>query len=127
MFSLYQSFQVFKGIAMRFCKVLLNGDVLFERARVMNSFFERMSGLMFKKEIDADALVFKDTCWIHSFFCVIPFNVLFIGKDFKILNHFTKINKNKILPPVWNAKYTIEYLGGPLKISLDDKIEIIKA
>lgn len=112
---------------MKFCKVLLNGDVLFERARMMNSFFERLSGLMFKKEIAADALVFKDAGWIHSFFCVIPFNALFIGKDFKILNHFTKINKNKILPPVLNAKYTIEYIREPLKISLNDKIEIIEA
>ena len=111
---------------MKFCKVLLNGDVLFENARVMNSFFERLSGLMFKKEISADALVFKDAAWIHSFFCIIPFNALFIGKDFQILNHFTKINKNKILPPVFGAKYTIEYLKEPVKISLNDKIEIIE-
>lgn len=80
---------------MGFCKVLLNGNVLFERARLMDSFFERLSGLMFKKEISCDAFVFKHCACIHSFFCVIPFNALFIGKNGKILNHFSNIKKKQ--------------------------------
>lgn len=110
---------------MRFCKVLLNGDVLFEKARLMNSFFERLSGLMFKKEIGCDAFVFKNCASIHSFFCVIPFNVLFIGKNKKILSHFVNILPNKILPPVFCAKYTIEYLKEPILVKDGDIIEII--
>ena len=107
------------------CKVLLNGNVLFERARLMDSFFERLSGLMFKKEISCDAFVFKHCACIHSFFCVIPFNALFIGKNGKILNHFSNIKKNRILPPFFNAKYVIEYLNKPLCIKEDDIIEIV--
>ena len=110
---------------MRFCKVLLNGEVLFEKAGLMNSFFERLSGLMFKKEVSCDALVFKDCGSIHSFFCVIPFNVLFIGKNGKILNHFKNVLPNKILPPVFGAKYTVEYLGEPLFIKEDGIIEVV--
>ncbi len=111
---------------MRFCKVLLNGEVLFPKARIMNSFFERLSGLMFKKELACDALVFRDCASIHSFFCIVIFNALFIGKDGKILSHFTKISKNKILPPVFGAKYTIEYLNEPVKISEKDVIEVVE-
>ncbi len=111
---------------MRFCKVLLNGDVLFEKARLMESFFERLSGLMFKKEIGCDALVFKDCSSIHSFFCVIPFNALFIGKNGKILNHFSNVPRNKILPPVFNTKILIEYLGEPVSFLGDDTVEIIE-
>ncbi len=111
---------------MRFCKVLLNGEVLFLKARVMNSFFERLSGLMFKKDIRCDALVFKNCGSIHSFFCFIVFNALFIGKDGKILNHFTNIKQNKILPPVFKTKFLIEYQGEPLKFSENDIIEIVE-
>lgn len=111
---------------MKFCKVLLNGEVLFEKAGMMNSFFERLSGLMFKENLPHDALVFKDCASIHSFFCKCLFNALFIGKNGKILSHFTKILKNKIIPPVFGAKYTIEYLGEPVKISEKDIIDIVE-
>lgn len=111
---------------MRFCKVLLNGEVLFKKARMMDGFFERLVGLMFKKDLSYDALVFKNCASIHSFFCIVIFNVLFIGKDGKILSHFAKISKNKILPPVFGAKYTIEYLNEPLKISENDIIEVVE-
>lgn len=111
---------------MRFCKVLLNGEVLFAKARIMNSFFERLSGLMFKKDISCDALVFKDCGSIHSFFCFVIFNALFIGRDGKILNHFTNIKQNKILPPVFKTKYLIEYLNEPLKFSDNDIIEVVE-
>ncbi len=111
---------------MKFCKVLLNGEVLFPKARMMNSFFERLSGLMFKKELSEDALVFKDCGFIHSFFCFLDFNALFIGKDGKILNHFTNIFRNKILPPVLNTKFLIEYTTSPLKLSKDDIIEVVE-
>lgn len=110
---------------MRFCKVLLNGDVLFKKARLMETFFERLQGLMFKKEIRCDAFVFKDCGSIHSFFCVIPFNALFIGRNGKILNHFTNIKQNKILPPVFNTKYLIEYLDEPISFLEGDTVEII--
>ena len=55
----------------------------------------------------------------------IPFNALFIGTNGKILNHFTNIIPNKIQPPVFGAKYTVEYLGEPVFIKEDDIIEII--
>lgn len=110
---------------MKFCKVLLNGEVIFDKARLMNSFFERLTGLMFQKHLAYKALVFKNSGWIHSFFCFIPFNALFIGKSGKILNHFSNINKNKILPPVFASKYTIEYPGAPLNVSNEDTIEVI--
>ena len=111
---------------MKFCKVLLNGEVLFSKARMMETFFERLSGLMFKKNIGCNALVFKDCASIHSFFCIVIFNALFIGKDGKILNHFTKIPKNKILPSVFGAKYLIEYLNERVYISDNDFIDIVE-
>ena len=45
---------------------------------------------------------------------------------FILLNHFTKIPKNKILPSVFGAKYLIEYLNEPVKISDNDIIEIVE-
>ncbi len=111
---------------MKFCKVLLNGEVLFEKARLMNSFFERLTGLMFQEHPKHKVLIFKDCTSIHSFFCLLTFNALFIGKNGKILNHFTNISRNKILPVVFGAKYTIEYLEKPLNFSLNDIIEIVE-
>ncbi len=111
---------------MKFCKVLLNGEVLFEKARLMNSFSERLMGLMFQAEPKDKVLIFKDCGSIHSFFCYLPFNALFIGKNGKILNHFTNIKKNKILPPVFGAKYTVEYLEKPYNFGLNDIMEIIE-
>lgn len=110
---------------MKYCKVLLNGELLFEKVRVMETFFERLTGLMFQKDYSLKPLLFKDSVWIHSFFCFIPFNALFIGKNGKILNHFSNVKKNRILPPVFGAKFTIEYLGAPRNFNEDDKIDIV--
>lgn len=110
---------------MKYCKVLLNGEVLFDKVCVMETFFERLKGLMFEKDTSLKPLLFKDSACIHSFFCFIPFNVLFIGKNGKILNHFSNVKKNKILPPVFGAKYTIEYLGKAKTFIENDKIEIV--
>jgi len=112
---------------MKFCNVLLNNEILFQNARLMTSFFEKLTGLMFQKNPAQKVLVFKTSGYIHSFFCLVKFNALFIGKNGKILNHFSNIKKNKILPPVFKTKYVIEYLGEPLSVELfsnDAKIKI---
>lgn len=109
---------------MKFCKVLLNGNVIFENVRVMENFFERLVGLMFQKVPKHKALLFKNSGWIHSFFCFVPFNALFIGKNENILNHFTNVPRGKILEPVFETKFLIEYLGEPLKFNEGDKITI---
>lgn len=100
-------------------KVILQNEILFEKARFVTSFWGKLFGLMFKKSYDSDkqgAIVFKNAFWIHSFFVFLPFNALYLDKNFNIVGHHKNIRPFTLLPPVWFARYIVEYTGEPKNI-----------
>ncbi len=88
---------------------------------IAKSFFKKLRGLMFKKEIK-EKLVFIHCSSIHTFFMKRNIDVLFFDKDKKLLETHKNIKKNKILI-CKRAYYTVELLSN--KINLDKDIMLI--
>ena len=106
------------------CKVMLSaGELVFE-ARVADSFFTKLAGIMFQRNFPYRALLFKDAFWIHSFFCLVNFHIVFLDKNFNVIQTFYDVKPNKILPPVFGAKYVIEFFDDSVKFNINEKLII---
>lgn len=104
------------------CKVFLSsGEFVFD-AFVAKSFLAKLQGIMFKRQIPYPALLFVDSFWMHSFFCFVNFHIVFLDKNFNVIETFFNIKPNKILPPVFNAKYVIEFFDDNIRFKKGDKL-----
>ena len=88
---------------------------------IAKSFFKKLRGFMFKKEINEN-LVFIHCSSIHTFFMRNNIDVLFFDKDKKLLKFYKDIKKNKILT-CKKAYFTVELLSN--KINIDGDIKLI--
>ncbi len=107
-----------------FCKVLLSSGAEIFKAKVADNFFLKLKGIMFKKNFTYSALIFKDSNWMHSFFCFVNFHIVFLDKNFNVLRVFYDVKPNRILPPVWKAKYAIEYFDDSIKFEINQKLKV---
>ncbi len=73
---------------------------------IAKSFFKKLMGLMFKKEIDEN-LVFIHCSSIHTFFMRKDIDVIFFDKNKYFLEIHKNVKKNKILI-CKGAYYTVE-------------------
>ena len=71
------------------------------------SFFSRLKGFMFTKEIN-NALLFNKCNSIHTFFMKCNIDVIMCNKDNKILYYYNNLGKNKIILPKKGVYKTIE-------------------
>ena len=108
------------------CKVFLSsGDVILD-ARVANSFFSKLIGIMFQRHFPYSALVFTNCYWMHSFFCFVSFHIVFLDKNFNVIKTFYDVKPNKILSPILNSKYVIEFFDSNIKFKEGDRVIIEK-
>lgn len=78
----------------------------------MNTFFKKLKGLMFKKEIN-DLYLFK-TNGIHSLFMFKTIDVLLLDKNYKVLYKYT-LKPWRVLLPKKKVFFTIEMPMGENK------------
>ena len=88
---------------------------------IAKSFFKKLMGLMFKKEIKEN-LIFIHCSSIHTFFMKRNIDVLFFDKNKNLLEIHKDVKNNKILV-CKNAYYTVEILSN--KINLDGIIRLV--
>ncbi|GBF23636.1 hypothetical protein tpqmel_1040, partial [Candidatus Gastranaerophilus sp. (ex Termes propinquus)] len=62
------------------------------------------------------AMVFKNAFWMHSFFMRFDFNAIYLDCGYNVIEHHKNIRPYRVLPPVWRAKYVIEYAGEPIEV-----------
>ncbi len=106
------------------CKVMLtDGSEIFS-CSVADSFFLKLQGIMFQRHFPYKALLFRDSFWMHSFFCFVEFNIVFLDENFNVIQVFYKVKPNKILPPVWGAKYVIEYFDNSVSFEIGQKLVV---
>ncbi len=106
------------------CEVLFqSGDKVFDCV-VADSFFTKLTGIMFQKKFSYKALLFRDCYWMHSFFCFVIFHIVFLDENFNVIETFYNVKPNKILPPVWGAKYVIEFFDESYKFNKGDKLKV---
>lgn len=89
------------------------------------SFFSRLKGFMFKRNIDY-ALLFNRCNSIHTFFMKENIDVIMCDKDNNIIYYFNNLSKNKIIWPKRKVYKTIELPVNYFEIELNGKIKVEK-
>lgn len=87
------------------------------------SFFSRLRGFMFKKNIN-NALLFNNCNSIHTFFMKSNIDVIMCDKNNNILYYFNDLGKNKVVLPKKNVYKTIELPVNFFDIKVNTKIRI---
>jgi hypothetical protein len=107
---------------------ITKGTVLAGQAVVADTIFKRLKGLLGEKEIvNGQALVIKPCSSIHTFFMRFPIDILFVGKDNKIIAAISSLPAFRASKIYFNAAYVIELPAGLLKAtstSAGDLLEI---
>lgn len=87
--------------------------VLAEEAVVANTFFSRIKGLLGRREFNnGEALILKPCVSIHTFFMRFPIDVLFVGKDSKVIKATSSLKPSRITSIYFNATFAIELPAG---------------
>jgi len=87
------------------------------------SFFSRLKGFMFQKEI-TNALLFNNCNSIHTFFMKSNIDVIMCDKDNNIIYYYNNLCKNKIILPKKNVYKTIELPVNYFDIKINSKIRV---
>lgn len=87
------------------------------------SFYSRLKGFMFKKNINY-ALLFNKCNSIHTFFMKKNIDVIMCSKDNTILYYYNNLGKNKIILPKKNVYKTIELPVNYFNIKTNKKIRM---
>ena len=88
------------------------------------SFFSRLKGFMFVREID-HALLFNRCNSIHTFFMKANIDVIMCDKDNKILYYYHDLGNGKIIFPKRNVYKTIELPVDYYKIKINDFVSFL--
>ena len=88
-----------------------------------DSFFSRLKGFMFKKNIN-HALLFDKCNSIHTFFMKSNIDVIMCDKDNNIVYYYNNFSRNKVILPKKNVYKTIELPVNYFDIRINSKIRI---
>lgn len=88
-----------------------------------NSFFDRLKGFMFTKNINK-CLCFPKCNSIHTIFMLKPIDVIMTDKDYKILYIFKDVKPYRIILPKKNVYYTFEFPTNEFKFKINQKIKV---
>ena len=85
------------------------------------SFYSRLKGFMFKKNIDY-SLLFDKCNSIHTFFMKENIDVILCDKDNNIKYYYSNLPKNKIILPKKGVSKVIETPSNYFDIKINDKL-----
>ena len=98
----------------------LEGKVIVKKLKFAKNFFERLIGLMFKKNVDY-ALIFylqkesRINAAIHTMFMFMQIDVLFLNDKKRIVDIKQKMKPWSFYIPKRKAKYIVEIPSGIIK------------
>ena len=90
---------------------------------VCKSFFSRLKGFMFTKNIDK-ALLFDKCNSIHTFFMKENIDVIMCDNDNKVLFVYRDLPKNKIIPPKNGVRKVFETPSEYFDIKINERMII---
>jgi len=80
-----------------------------------NTFFTRLRGLMFVKELMKGYGILLYPCnSIHMFFMNFPLDVLFLDAQMRVVKQINSIRPGQLSPLVKNARYALEMRAGEI-------------
>jgi len=108
---------------------LSNNAVLADRARVADTFWTRLVGLLNRSSLEkGEALILKPSNSIHTFFMRFSIDVLFLDKNGKVIGLFSVFRPFRFSPVYCGAQLTLEFPENTLQSAqtqLGDVIKII--
>ena len=97
--------------------------VYFNDVFVANTFVDRLLGYMFRKTPHHNAIIFTPCNSIHTFFMKFNIDVLFLDKNYVVIDKKSNLQKNKVIFPIKEVEYVIEAKTGAFdNINVGDKI-----
>lgn len=92
--------------------------ILAENAMLAKRFFDRIKGLLGKKDFKpGEALIIRPCNSIHTFFMHFPIDLLFIDKSSKVIGLQICFRPWGLSPIYWRAKFVIELPTGVISAS----------
>ena len=105
-------------------------SVISETVLIADSFFKRLKGLMFTKELSSQTALYIYPCSaIHTFFMNYNIDVLYLDNNNIVLDIDKNMKPRQIGKVVRNAVAVVELLGGradQTNIQVGQKVEFIK-
>jgi hypothetical protein len=102
------------------------GTLVAQRGVVANSFFQRLLGFMFRKNIkEEEALIFYHAPSIHTFFMFTPIDVIFLDKRMTIIDIRVSLKPWRIVSCI-NSYITIELSPRQVIRSLTDRGDVLE-
>ena len=102
--------------------------VLAQKARLADTIFSRIKGLMFRKSMDPDeALLFYHTHSIHTFCMRFPIDVVFLDKNMKVIKVYHALKPARLAGSLWSF-LTIELPANKVfedSLKIGDILELI--
>lgn len=91
-------------------------EVFADNLNLNNTFFSRLTGLMFKKHLpDGSGIILKPCTQIHTCFMRFNIDVIFLDKDLNVLHVIENMPPWRISPLFLKARYTVEMPADTLK------------
>lgn len=90
---------------------------------VCKSFFSRLKGFMFTRNINR-ALLFDKCNSIHTFFMKTNIDVIMCDKNYKVLYFYKNLPKNRIILPKKNVYTVIETPSNYFNVKVHDIIKM---
>jgi len=92
------------------------GGIIAGKLVMKDGFFSRLRGLLGVKKLDEGAgIILKPAPQIHTFFMLMPIDVVFISNNFEVLHVIEDMGPWRLSPFFTRAVYTVEIAGGALK------------
>ena len=102
-------------------------DVFAENLKLNDTFFSRLIGLMFKKNLPAGSgVVLKPCTQIHTCFMRFNIDVIFLDTDLQVLHVIENMKPWRLSPLFLKARYTVELPANTLKgrVKKGDKLSL---
>lgn len=104
-----------------------NELIIVDEAKIANGFFDRLIGLMFKKEMKGfNALLIEPCNSIHTFFMRYDIDVVFLSKNNEVIKIIRNMKPWRMSWMYFRATKVLELKGGalPKEVEKGDKLVI---
>ncbi len=92
---------------------------------VASSFYQRLKGFLGEKPQKGDALLIVPCKQVHTFFMKTSLDILYLGKDGKVLAYYQKVPPGKILPYSHRTHMVLEMGVGTMPIIVGEKVSFV--
>ncbi len=90
-----------------------SGKALAENVQVAESFFERLKGLMFIREMKGhDGLFIKNTNSVHNCFVRFPLDLVFVNNDMQVIKIIRNFKPWRFTRIYFKARHVLELPAG---------------